>query len=46
MAGPAVRRLAIVKFHVALGYSVIGIAGMGLVISKTLKDVLIDTGDT
>lgn len=31
---------AIAKWHICLGYGVVGVLGMGLVIAKTVKDVL------
>lgn len=36
--------LVIAKWHVGLGYGVVGIFGMGLVIGKTVQDILFSVG--
>lgn len=35
------KKLSLCRWHIAIGYSVLGVPGMGLVIAKTVKDVLI-----
>jgi hypothetical protein len=39
--GSIKRRLIIVKWQVGLGYGVLGMFGMGLVIAKTVQDILL-----
>lgn len=33
-------KLAIIKWHISLGYGTLGIFGIGLVIAKTMQDIL------